>query len=150
MKRTPIKRTPFRSKRPESRRKDDIVLEYPKPSQVKREQPAVRVYADGREVCNMLTKAGRDEYARRKVVMHERQKGICILHGHAPMCPGRLRKAEMMYEHEAGRGQDGGHRDDRIEVPDPKTGEMKPQNGVAHPECNSWKASRRISYHDVP
>lgn len=122
------------------------MLEHPKPSQVKREQPAVRVFADGREICNQLTKAGRDEYKRRKDVMHERQDGVCILHGHAPDCSGRLRKAEAMFEHQNGRG--GGKQDDRIEVLDKKTGAMKPQNGVAHPECNSWKGSRRIAYHD--
>ncbi len=121
---------------------------FPKPGQVKKEHPAFRVFSGGREVCDLTRKAGRDEYASRKLKMHERQKGICILYGHAPNCPGRLNKSEMEFEHEAGKGHGSGHRDDRIEVLDPKTGKMKPQNGVAHPWCNSWKGSRRINYHD--
>lgn len=40
----------------------------------------------------------------------------------------------------------GGHRDDRIEKPDPETGELKPYNGVAHSACNMLKGSRRMSY----
>lgn len=125
------------------------MCEIPRPSQIKKEQPAVRVLKDGREICNQLTKAGRDEYANRKLTMHTRQKGICILYGYAPDCPGRLNKSEMVFEHELGRGHDAGHQDDRIEVLDKETGKMRPQNGVAHPLCNSWKASRRINYHGL-
>ena len=107
-------------------------------------KPAVRIFEGGREVCDLTTKAGRDEYERRKDLMHKRQAGICCLYGKAPMCPGRLRRAEAMFEHEDGRGSGGGKRDDRIEV------DGKPQNGVAHPLCNSWKGSRRIQYNDAP
>lgn len=122
---------------------------FPKPKDQKREAEAVRVFKDGREVCNRLTKAGRDEYALRKYVMYTRQGGRCILFGHCPTCPGQLRRIEAMFEHQDGRGHGGAIRDDRIEKIDPKTGEMRPYNGVAHPLCNVWKGSRRIDYHDT-
>ena len=119
-----------------------MIPAFPKPSQIKKQSEAVKVFRDGREKCNLLCKAGRDEYERRKDVMHKRQKGICCLYGHVSICPGPLRRSDAAFEHEAGRTS--GHRDDRIEV------NGKPQNGVAHPECNSFKGSRRISYNDVP
>lgn len=103
---------------------------------------------DGREICNLLTKAGRDEYEGRKRAMWERQKRRCCLEKFCPGCPGRLRWQDAVFEHQEGRGMNGGHRDDRIERPDARTGERKPYNGVAHPQCNLWKASRRIDYND--
>jgi hypothetical protein len=109
-------------------------------------KPAVKVMKDGREICDLLTKAGRDEYESRKTEMHTRQKAVCCLYGICPTCPGKLRRVEAMFEHEDGRGAGGGHRDDRIEI------DSKWVNGVAHPECNSWKGSRRIKYNfnDAP
>lgn len=119
-------------------------LTFPKPSQIKKQPVAVRIMKDGREIVNLLCKAGRDEYEHRKDQMFERQKGICCLYGHIEGCPGRLRRSDAVFEHEAGRGHGGGHRDDRIEV------NGKPQNGVAHPICNSKKSSQRIKYNDAP
>lgn len=95
-------------------------------------------YSDGRQVVNTKIKAGADEYAARKRVMWERQGRLCCL------CKLYLKIGEAMFEHQDGRGMNGGHRDDRID----KDG--KPYNGVAHPLCNSNKGSRRINYHEVP
>jgi hypothetical protein len=102
--------------------------------------------ADDREICNLLTKAGRDEYFRRLRVMWLRQGKHCCLEGWVKGCPGYLKIAEATFEHQDGRGMDGGHRDDRIERLDKKTGQMKPYNGVAHWQCNREKGSVRIDY----
>lgn len=117
---------------------------FPKPKDVKKQPQAVRTFKDGREKCNHLTKAGRDEYERRKRAMWERQEKICCLYGHIPGCPGKLNWSDTVFEHEDGRGHGGGHVDDRIEV------DGKWQNGAAHAWCNSKKASVRINYNDVP
>ena len=45
-------------------------LAFPKPKDVKKKPVAVREFAGGREVCNLLCKEGRDEYMRRKRVKH--------------------------------------------------------------------------------
>jgi len=113
-------------------------------------KPAVRVFRDGREWCNLLTKEGRDEYARRKRLMWERQGKRCCLEFWVSGCPGRLALADAVFEHQAGRGSGGGHRDDRIEKLDPKTGKMMPFNGVAHAWCNNVKGSRKMDYLEVP
>ena len=68
---------------------------FPKPSQVKRELPHVKVFPDGREVCETRLDhpegaEGRAEYKRRKKAMWKRQKGICCLYGFLPQCPGKL------------------------------------------------------------
>jgi hypothetical protein len=107
-------------------------------------------YDDGREVIDQRTKAGRDEMVRRKRVAWERQKRRCCLEGWVEECPGYLKWSEAMFEHEDGRGMNGGHRDDRIERPDKKTGERMPYNGVAHAWCNSKKGSVRMHYNGVP
>ena len=127
-------------------------LAFPKPKDVKKKPVAVRVFKDGREVCNLLCKEGRDEYMRRKRVMWERQKGICCLFGIDPTCPGKLNWGDAMFEHEGGRGSGGGKRDDRIEIVEERNGMTikRNLNGVAHAKCNSWKGSRRINYNDVP
>lgn len=107
----------------------------PKPKETPREQPAVIVYRDGREVCNRLTAAGRAEYHRRIALMWERQQRTCCL------CYGRLAFAEATFEHELGRGHGGGHRDDRVTLPDGSW-----INGAAHGKCNLEKSSRRETY----
>ena len=112
---------------------------FPKPSQVKREPVAVKVFADGREQCNIKTTAGNAEYHRRKWLMWERQGRRCCLEGFLPECPGALRAAECTFEHEHGRTA--GHRDDRIELPDGTW-----INGAAHMVCNGIKGSRKIPY----
>jgi hypothetical protein len=116
-----------------------MIPAFPKPSQMKKQQVAVRIFRDGREVCNLNIKAGRDEYDSRKLKMHQRQGGLCCL------CGLRLAKKVMAFEHQDGRGMNGSHRDDRTE----KDG--KPYNGVAHWDCNSEKGSKRTPYViDVP
>jgi hypothetical protein len=82
--------------------------------------------------------------------MWERQGRRCCLEGLVAGCKGKLGLAEASFEHQDGRGMGGGHRDDRIEKPDPDTGEMRPYNGVAHPWCNGRKGSVRVDFHDVP
>jgi hypothetical protein len=111
-----------------------------KPKDQKLTIPTVHVYADGREECNYLV-AGRAEYGRRITLMLDRQNGICCLHGHAPMCPGQLRRQGATFEHQHGRGHGGGKHDDRTELPDGTW-----VNGAAHWECNNWKGSRYIDY----
>lgn len=87
---------------------------------------AVRVYPDGREVCQD-SKAGWVEYNRRVKVMWERQDRRCCLCGK----PLALRNAT--FEHQRRRGMGAAWRDDRIE----RDGE--PWNGAAHWVCNSEK-----------
>ena len=117
---------------------------FPKPSQVKRELPHVKVFPDGREVCQTRLDhpegaEGRAEYKRRKEAMWKRQKGICCLYGFFPQCPGKLLLKECSFEHEDGRG--GGKRDDRISLPDGTW-----INGVSHLQCNSAKGSKHIPF----
>lgn len=119
---------------------------FPKPKDQKREQPAVRIFRGGREVCNIKTKAGRDIYHSRKVAMWERQGRVCSLQ--LDRCIGllHLQKKYITFEHDEGRGHGGGHRDDRIEIPDPENpGQMKPINSAACPYCNADKGSTRKS-----
>jgi hypothetical protein len=94
-------------------------------------------FDDGREVINLLTKAGRDEYHRRIRLMWERQNRRCCLEHVVKDCPGYLKITEAQFEHQDGKGMSGSHRDDRIERPDPNTGDMKPYNGAAHPWCTT-------------
>jgi len=122
---------------------------FPKPGDIKNEPVHVRIMKDGREICNQMTKAGRDEYERRKRVMWERQGRTCCLKGHIKVCPGALRWSDAMFEHQDGKSHGGGTHDDRIEKLNPKTGKMEPYNGVAHAICNSLKGSRKINYHEV-
>lgn len=120
-------------------------LAWPKPKDQKKNPPvAVRIFADGREVCNLLIKAGKDLYMDRIRQMWERQDRRCCLEVLVKDCPGYLRISEATFDHDEGRGHGGGHRDDRIEIPDGKGG-MKKINGAAHPECNIAKGSVRLS-----
>jgi hypothetical protein len=119
---------------------------FPKPSQKPRTIPAVRVYPDGREVCETRLDHpegadGRAEYKRRKKAMWERQKGICCLYGFLPQCPGKLLLKDCTFEHEDGRGAGGSKRDDRIELPDGTW-----INGVSHLLCNGAKGSKHIPF----
>ena len=139
----PIKRSQIK-RIPPKPHVERIQLSIPRPCEMKKETIPVKVFAGGREVCNLTCKDGRDEYERRKDAMFQRQGGICCLHGFIEGCPGKLKRSEAVYEHETGRGHGSGHRDDRIEV------NGKRQNGVAHPICNLSKASRRINYNAVP
>jgi hypothetical protein len=87
---------------------------------------AVRVYPDGREVCQD-TPAGYREYKRRVSMMVERQSRRCCL------CNRRLSLVQATFEHQRRRGMHAAFRDDRIE----KDG--LPWNGAAHWVCNSEK-----------
>ena len=71
-------------------------LAFPKPGKV--QKPAVKVFADGREVCNMLTKAGRDEYERRKTLMWQRQGYRCCLEGYIEGCAGKLARKDAAFD----------------------------------------------------
>ena len=105
--------------------------------------PSMRVMKDGREVISLLTKAGRDLYMGRVRAMWLRQGKRCCLEGRVTGCPGALRLADAVFEHQDGRGMGGGHRDDRI------VKDGKPYNGAAHAWCNSKKGSVRMDYHNV-
>jgi hypothetical protein len=109
-------------------------FEFPKPGDLEETSPAVRIYPDGREVINLLTAEGKAEYRRRTLEMLERQDGRCCL------CYQPLRKQDATFEHEAGRGMSGGHRDDRTVVGG------RWINGAACCTCNSRKGSRRGTY----
>jgi 5-methylcytosine-specific restriction endonuclease McrA len=110
------------------------MLPFDKPkNQKKPEQPAVRVFKDGREQCNQLTKKGRDEYERRKRVAWEGQNKICAI------CRQRLNWADTTVDHKNPRGMGGGSRDDRQE-----------NLAAVHWLCNTEKGSKRSGYYDVP
>lgn len=115
---------------------------FPKPSQVRKQRPAVKVYPDGREVCDLSTKAGRDEYTHRKKVMWERQGRRCVLQisDQCKARQGRWPFDEITFDHEHGRGMAGGKRDDRIDV------EGKCLNAAVCWWCNSLKSSQNIPY----
>lgn len=113
-------------------------------------KPMMKVFPDGREILNLKTKAGSDEYQRRKLVMWDRQGKRCALMI-TDICKqrqGRWPKTETQFDHEDGRG--GGKQDDRIEVM--RDGKIVPQNGAVCPWCNSAKGSRKIAYNyfEVP
>jgi hypothetical protein len=105
---------------------------FPKPWQRKPNRLAVRVFMDGREVCDVTRRAGYDEYERRKRLMWERQGKKCFL------CGQTLFWKDATFEHQDGRGMGGSKRDDRIE----KDGQ--PYNGVAHLLCNQTKGSQSL------
>lgn len=84
---------------------------------------AVRVYPDGREVCQDSA-AGWREYKRRVKVMLQRQGGRCCL------CNRPLALGNATFEHQRRRGIGAAWRDDRIS----KDGQN--WNGAAHWVCN--------------
>ena len=88
---------------------------------------AVRVYPNGREVCQENA-AGYREYSRRVEVMVQRQNFRCCL------CNRRLAARNATFEHQRRRGMGAAFRDDRIELPDGTW-----VNGAAHWICNSEK-----------
>jgi hypothetical protein len=123
------------------------MLAYPKPS--KPPKPAIKVFRDGREACDLLSAEGRTEYRSRVRQMWERQNHFCCLYGYIPSCPGRLRWEDATFDHESTRGLGGGLRDDRILIQvKQRDGSVKTrwQNGACHPQCNCEKGSRRIAY----
>ncbi len=107
---------------------------HPVPKPKKPRKPAVQVFPDGREVCNLNFKRGREEYQRRKLAMYIRQRQMCAI------CGIYLFVTGWDFDHEDGRGMGGGHRDDRIE----KDG--KRYNAAVCSVCNMLKGSQRIPY----
>jgi 5-methylcytosine-specific restriction endonuclease McrA len=105
---------------------------FPKPSQVKKPPVAVRVFRGGREVCNHLIKAGRDEYERRKRKAWEDQKHICAI------CHKPLNWADTTADHIKVRGMGGGSRDDRQE-----------NLAAVHWTCNTQRGSRTKGFYGV-
>lgn len=93
---------------------------------------AVRVYPDGREVCQ-ASLSGRGEYNRRLRILITRQHGLCCL------CNRPMGFYNATFEHRCPRGMAGARRDDRIE-----DSEGKEMNGAAHWQCNGEKGSKRI------
>jgi hypothetical protein len=91
----------------------------------------VKIYPDGREVCDLSSHAGSVEYDNRIEAMGARQDCKCCI------CRLPLFRDEATFEHEDGRGAGGSRRDDRIE----KDG--KPYNGVSHYDCNAKRGSKR-------
>lgn len=87
---------------------------------------AVRLYPDGREVCQD-SPAGWKEYRKRVQLMLQRQQYRCCL------CGKRLSLADATFEHQRRRGLHAAFRDDSIE----KDGGS--WNGAAHWVCNSEK-----------
>lgn len=87
---------------------------------------SVRVYKDGREVCQDSA-AGWREYKRRVEAMLLRQEGRCSL------CRKRLALNQATFEHQRRRGIGAAWRDDRI------TKDGKDWNGASHWICNSEK-----------
>lgn len=85
---------------------------------------AVRVYPNGREVCQENA-AGYREYARRVQVMVQRQGFRCCL------CKRRLSAGNATFEHQRKRGMGAAFRDDRI-----VDSEGNWVNGAAHWICN--------------
>jgi hypothetical protein len=71
------------------------------------EAEAVKTYPDGREVCQGNA-AGKREYDARRVELWMRQDGLDAITGEWV----DVNVAE--FDHQAGRGSNGGHRDDRI------------------------------------
>lgn len=88
---------------------------------------AVRVYPDGREVCQANSR-GTKEYARRVSLMVERQRYRCSL------CGQRLSEYAATFEHQRRRGLGGAFRDDKI-----VDSEGNWLNSAAHWICNSRK-----------
>ena len=101
-----------------------------KPAPVK---VAVVRFDDGREICQQNA-AGRHEYYSRIAEMMLRQGMVC------PLCEDWLSSEDVQFEHQAGRGFSGAHRDDRIVV----NGHW--QNAAVCGKCNTAKGSRRYEW----
>lgn len=106
------------------------MLAFPKPKDVKTPKPSVRVFKDGREACNLLVKAGMDEYLRRKRVAWEAQDKKCSI------CGERLNWSDATVDHIKPRKSGGSERDDRQE-----------NIAAAHGICNTMRGSRRRGFY---
>jgi hypothetical protein len=86
----------------------------------------------GPEICDRFTTEGRAIYEARTIEMAEMQDWLCAICG--------FWMANPQFEHAAGRGFDGGHRDDR--TVDAKGNRI---NAAVCEPCNLHKGSQR--YH---
>lgn len=91
----------------------------------------VKIYPDGREVCDCRTRKGCLEYHSRTAAMERRQHYLCAICG--------VGRKWFTFDHQNGRGMGGAIRDDRIEI----NGEWF--NAALCVSCQSLKGSRR--YH---
>ena len=133
MKRTPLKRTGRIKNKPDrSPRPNRIPLAIARPSEMKKEPVAVKVFAGGREVCNHLCKAGRDEYERRKRKAWEDQNRICAI------CHKPLSWKDTTCDHKKPRKMGGSERDDRQE-----------NLAAVHWICNTERGSKRQGFYGV-
>ncbi len=81
------------------------------------------------------TPTGRREYLRRIIEMVDRQQNVCAI------CELPLIYLEATFDHEAGRGMGGGHRNDLIEHEDGSW-----MNAALHARCNALKSSVRYKW----
>lgn len=91
---------------------------------------AVEKYGE-REICTD-TAAGRREYFRRTREMAERQDHLCAI------CEEFM--VDPTYDHQRGRGLNGGFRDDRIVI------RGRWHNAAVHFLCNGRKGSRKYRW----
>lgn len=98
--------------------------------------PGVWRYKDGRELCDE-TSAGRREYKARKDAMWERQGMKSAISGNG------MSRYYCEFDHQAGRGMGGAHRDDRIVLPDGTW-----INAALNPSENTAKGSKRYHWVD--
>jgi hypothetical protein len=114
---------------------------HPPAKYFKAKPEAVKVYPDGREVCNLRLKRGKQEYYTRSILMLERQGMKCAI------CRKPVHYIWAEFDHEAGRRANGAHRDDRIEIfiPDEDGITIRWQNAAVCRNCNTEQGSKR--YH---
>lgn len=99
---------------------------------MKKEPVAVRVMKDGREICNHLCKAGRDEYERRKRFAWEQQNHICAI------CKQHLNWKDTTCDHIKLRKMGASERDDHQE-----------NLAAVHWKCNAERGSKRMGFYGV-
>lgn len=119
-----------------------MIPAFPKPKDKKKVRESMKVFPDGREILDLKTKSGSDEYQRRKLAMWDRQGKRCALQI-TDICKqrqGRWPKDETTFDHEFGRGMGGGKRDDRIEI------DGKPVSAAVCGYCNCARGSTRTPY----
>jgi hypothetical protein len=128
-----------------------MIPAFPKPSQIKKVKPYIKVFPDGREILDLKTRAGADEYQRRKFEMWDRQGKRCALQI-TDICKqrqGRWPQDEVVFGHSFSRGMGGGKRNDAI-----VDNMGKPLNMALCSWCNSKQASRPVTdfidMEDVP
>jgi len=100
------------------------------------EPESIHTYPDGRQVCQDNA-AGKREYKARTTEMWLRQDGIC------PITGKWVDQNRAQFDHEAGRGSNGGHRDDRT-----RNDKGEWQNAAVSHEGNTIKGSQRYHWLD--